>query len=149
MQIIRTTPEKGRTVFFDGTHYVKCWNNLPANWISTHVNLLREVVPGYVHDYGGNWISFNTIKGVPASTLEHTPELIDRIYKFCLDNIKQTAPYAHGDWALSNMIVEGDKITMCDWDNLGIYPMDEVMEKLKTDLSDAFGKAFEQYIQQS
>lgn len=143
MKLIRRNQEKERSVFFDGSHYIKVWGNVSPRWISTHVRLLREIVPNYVHDYGGNWISFNVIEGVPASTLEHTPEFVDRIYKFCLDNIKQTMPYVHGDWSLSNMIVNGDKITLCDWDNLGEYPEEEVRAKLHEDMKSAFGELFQ------
>ena len=139
MEIIRKNIEKGRTVFFNGTHYVKVWDNLPTDWIHNHVALLHEHNPGYVASYGSNWISYNIIPGVPASTFNHTPEFIKRIYNFCIGNIKETSPYAHGDWSLSNMLINGDRIVLCDWDNLGIYPKEEVESKMTKDLIDAFG----------
>ena len=95
-----------------------------------------------MHDYGGNWISYNVIPGVPASTFEHTPEFVERIHKFCLENIKQTLPYAHGDWSLSNILIDGDNIRMCDWDNVGEYHPNEVLEKLEFDLRNAFGDLY-------
>ena len=143
MELIRTNQEKERSVFFDKDHYVKAWGNITPKWIGEHVQLLKEIVPGYVKSYGGNWISFNIVPGIPASEFEHTPEFVDRIYNFCLENIKQTAPYVHGDWALSNMIIDGDNIRMVDWDNLGIYPEDEVYAKLHEDMKSAFGDLFQ------
>ena len=62
------------------------------------------------------------------------------LYKFCLDNIEQTKPYVHGDWVLSNIIIDNHKMTMIDWDNIGIYPEQEYMDKLHRDLESAFGK---------
>ena len=142
MDLIRQNAEKGRNVFFDGTHYIKVWSNIKPSWIGQHVRLLRDLLPGYVHDYGGNWISYNVIPGVPASTFEHTPEFVERIHKFCLENIKQTLPYAHGDWSLSNILIDGDNIRMCDWDNVGEYHPNEVLEKLEFDLRNAFGDLY-------
>lgn len=142
MQLIKKNSEKGRTVFFNGTHYVKCWDDPPRHWIYNHVKLLREKIPGYVVDYGGNWISYTVIPGIPANTFPHTPEFIERIYNFCLDNIKETAPYAHGDWVLSNILIDGNIIRMCDWDNFGIYPQEEITKKLHSDLTSAFGTSF-------
>ena len=142
MELIRATPEKGRSVFFNKTHYIKSWDNLPPSLISEHVRLLREIVPNYVVDYGSNWISYNIIPGTPVSRMKHTLELMESVYNFCLENIKETSPYAHGDWALSNILIDGDNIRMCDWDNLGIYPLEEVYSKLHQDLLDGFGVPF-------
>jgi hypothetical protein len=32
---------------------------------------------------------------------------------------------------------------MCDWDNLGKYPQEEVLEKMRSDLKSAFGDKFD------
>lgn len=145
MKLIRKNAEKQRAVFLleDGT-YKKIWHNGKVFWLIEHVKLLKELMPEYVTGYGAAngevWITFNPVPGIPASTFEHTDEFIKKIYEFCLDNIKQTAPYVHGDWSLSNMLIDGDTIRMCDWDNLGIYPKEQVEGKLVKDLIDAFGK---------
>ena len=149
MQVIRKNIEKNRTVFFKDNQYIKVWGDVNPQWISDHVKLLRKLLPGYVVDYGGNWISYNAIPGVPASTLPHTDEFIRKVYKFCIDNITQTAPYVHGDWTLSNMIVDGNTITLCDWDNVGIYSREEVIAKLNSDLESAFGERFKKVIYDS
>jgi tRNA A-37 threonylcarbamoyl transferase component Bud32 len=48
----------------------------------------------------------------------------------------------HGDWTLSNIIINGDTMTMVDWDNLGSYPVDQVYKKLQSDLKSAFGDLY-------
>jgi RIO-like serine/threonine protein kinase len=104
-------------------------------------------MPGYVQSHGiedsSMYICFNIIPGTPANTFEHTPEFIDKIYNFCVSNIKETEPYAHGDWVLSNIIIDGDNMYMVDWDNVGIYNPKEVLTKLKSDLKSAFGDKFD------
>jgi RIO-like serine/threonine protein kinase len=142
MHIIRQNLEKGRTVFFDGLHYIKVWNNPDSGWIEQHACLLKEILPGYVADYKHNCISYNIIPGVPASKFKHTPEFIKLIKNFCLENINQTSPYAHGDWSLSNILIDGDTIRMCDWDNVGKYTTDEIYKKLNLDLKSAFGEHY-------
>lgn len=142
MELVRQNTEKRRSVFFNGTNYIKIWDEDKEQWIVEHVRLLKEILPGYVADYGKNWISYNIISGVPASTFNHTPEFVKLIRDFCLENIKQTAPYVHGDWSLSNILIDGDVIRMCDWDNIGIYNMEEVNKKLDFDLRNAFGDLY-------
>jgi RIO-like serine/threonine protein kinase len=149
MKLIRENKEKQRATYFCKDRYRKVWRNTTPAWIKEHVQLLKQHVPGYVLNFGDNWIEYSIIPGVPASTLSHSPEFVDKIYKFCLDSIIETSPYVHGDWSLSNILVDGDKLRLCDWDNLGIYPMTDVRAKLISDLTNAFGTSFQQYTQQS
>jgi RIO-like serine/threonine protein kinase len=149
MKLIRENKEKQRRTYFCEDRYKKVWDNTTPAWISEHVELLKKHVPGYVLDFGTNWIDYTIIPGVPASTLSHSPEFINRVYQFCLDSIVETSPYVHGDWTLSNILVDGDTLRLCDWDNLGVYPVDEVKAKLISDLTSAFGTAFQQCTQQS
>lgn len=143
MKLIRDNLEKHRKIYYCENRYHKVWNDgRSLDWIKDHVQLLEKIVPGYVLDYGDCWIEYAIIPGTPVSQLSHTPELIKKVYNFCLDNILETYPYVHGDWALSNMLIEDGIIRMCDWDNLGIYPMSEVIEKLHADLTSSFGKSF-------
>ena len=134
--------QKGRSVFYNNDHYVKVWDDISPTWIEEHVQLLKNVVPGYVIDYGSNWIAFKEIAGIPANLFDHSAEFVQRIRKFCLENIKKTYPYAHGDWTLSNMIINRDVITMIDWDNIGIYTEREVHAKMNSDLKSAFGDLY-------
>ena len=153
MKLIRANIEKQRAVFLlrNGL-YRKYWYDRSPAWLNDHIVDLKKYVPGYVNSSGCDlesvWIDFNPLPGKLASTFEHTPEFVERIHKFCLENITHTLPYTHGDWALSNMLVDGDTIRMCDWDNLGIRKLDAVLVKLTDDLTDAFGIKFQQYVQQ-
>lgn len=142
MKLIRRNVEKGRTVFFEYDRYIKIWDSPPDGWIDHHVRLLKEHVPGYVINHGKNWIAYNIVDGTPASKFPHSLEFVEKIHTFCLDQIKNTKPWYHGDWSLSNIIINGDNMTMIDWDNLGQYPEDEVYNKLNKDLKSAFGNLY-------
>lgn len=142
MILIRHNKEKQRSVYFCDTYYRKVWSNIDPAWIKNHVDLLNEVVPGFVLRFGNDWIDYRIIKGIPASELPQTQELLEKIYKFCLEQNEKTKPFYHGDWTLSNIIVDGDTMTMIDWDNLGRYREEEVLNKLHADLKSAFGNLY-------
>lgn len=140
MLLIRENKEKQRQTFLCKDRYRKVWYSSTPDWIRNHVQLLNQFVPGYVLDFGNDWIEFKIIIGKSAQTFEHTDEFIKLVYQFCLDNIKATAPYVHGDWTLSNIIISATgEMFLCDWDNVGQYPKEEVMTKLHNDLISAFG----------
>jgi len=143
MILIKLNKEKNRSMFFNENHYVKTWDNISPIWIKNHVKLLKEFAPGYVIDHGKNWISYNVVPGILASTVPHSAEFVDFIYKSCLNQIKSTSPWYHGDWALSNIIINDNKIYMIDWDNLDRYTEEEVYIKLNNDLKSAFGDLFQ------
>lgn len=142
MILVKEHKDKQRIVYKDKDKYIKVWTEIKPMWISNHVKLLREVCPNLVDDYGGNWIRYNEIKGVTAHHVEHTDDFIRKVYKFCLETIEQTKPYVHGDWVLSNIIVHNNTLYMIDWDNIGIYPEQEYMSKLHSDLYSQFGDRF-------
>ena len=140
MELVKENKAKKRKIYFCGDRYKKVWEN-KSNWISTHVKILNKVAPGYVLDFGVDYIDYKVIEGTPANTCEHTDEFIKRIYNFCLSTIKESNPWVHGDWVLSNIIIQpNDEMAMIDWDNLGIYHEAEYMKKLHADLISAFGK---------
>lgn len=151
MVLIKENLQKKRQTWKINDHYRKVWLFKDLAWQKQHVELLNEVVPNYVlsfdHDDNNMWIDYRTIPGVPASTFLHTDEFIKRIYDFCIKNINETRPYAHGDWVLSNILINGDTFRLCDWDNLNIYPEEDKITKLKLDLRSAFGKRFDEIIQ--
>jgi hypothetical protein len=142
MKLIRENKEKQRSVFLNEDRYIKVWSNKPTMWITEHVQLLQTHVPGFVISHGIDWISYNIIPGVPASEFPHTLDFVKRIHNFCISQINETRPWYHGDWTLSNMIINGDTITMVDWDNLGQYPEEEMRVKLNSDLKSAFGELY-------
>lgn len=150
MVLIKENIQKRRQTWRFENFYRKVWNIYDPAWLFGHVEMLNKAVPGYVLNQGiddrSMWIDYKIIEGRPASTFEHTDQFVQRIYDFCLQNIRDTLPYVHGDWVLSNIIINGDQISMCDWDNINIYPIDEVMKKLHKDLKSAFGDRFNRVI---
>ena len=142
MDLIKENKEKQRKVFKSPTFYRKVWEQQPFEW-EEHLYLLDKFMPGFVLDYGNLYIDYKIIPGVPANTFPHTEEFIDKIYNFCIDNINATSPYAHGDWVLSNILIDGDAMHIIDWDNVGIYSPTEILEKLHSDLKSAFGDKFD------
>lgn len=150
MVLIKENLQKKRQTWKLDDCYRKIWLFEDLYWQEQHIELLNKVVPNYVksfgHGQGKMWINFNIIPGVPASTFIHTDDFIKRIYNFCVRNIQETSPYAHGDWVLSNILINGESIKMCDWDNLNIYPEEDKLVKLKLDLRSSFGKRFDEVI---
>jgi RIO-like serine/threonine protein kinase len=111
---------------------------------------MEEVRPGYIINHGVEggrmFIDTKIIEGTVANTLPHTPEFVKSIYDFCLQNINETQPFAHGDWVLSNIIVQGDSYELIDWDNVGVYQPNVVFDKLESDLRSAFGEKFDEML---
>lgn len=143
MILIKENLEKRRKVYKENNKYIKIWDDIQPGWISNHVKLLREYCPGLINDYSDNWISYNEIEGTPVSKLEHSNELIDKVYEFCLGSLIKTKPYVHGDWVVSNIIMKPDNsFYLIDWDNIGVYSEIEVITKLHNDLHSSFGDKF-------
>jgi hypothetical protein len=154
MELVKSNRTKNRVVYrLANGVYRKYWFDKSFSWVCSHAELLSTLVPNYVIDRGENelgvWLDTNPIAGVPASTLPHTDEFIKEVYNFCLDSIIRTSPYVHGDWVLSNIIVDGNCMQLCDWDNVGIYPKEQVHNKLLADLESAFGNRFKEIINDS
>jgi hypothetical protein len=142
--------------------YKKIWKFLPEipdfqieQGLSHHVEIMKIVNPDYIKRYGWDkdektvWMELKKISGDTADKFPHTPEFIKKVYQFCLDNIKQTFPYAHQDWHLDNIIVDGDNMSMVDWDNVDLYSYHESVNRLHDNLRNSergFGEKFEQYL---
>ena len=150
MVLIKENKQKKRQVWKADNFYRKIWFIHDLVWLEHHVLLLNQIVPDYVikHGYDENsiWIDYKIIEGIPASTFPHTDEFVKSIYEFCLENIRETHPYAHGDWVLSNILVNHGGFKMIDWDNLNIYPEEDRLKKLHKDLRSAFGEKFDKVI---
>lgn len=147
MVLIKSNIEKQREVYELKSSYKKVWKYKDIPVLNSHVRIMQEVWPDYIQQFGWTndsmWIEVKKINGIPASKYTHSNEFIKKIYNFCLENIKQTAPYAHYDWVLSNIIIDGDDLYMIDWDNVGLYTQEEIMNKLYSDLKSAFGGKFD------
>jgi RIO-like serine/threonine protein kinase len=147
MELVKINKEKHRRVFKMDNCYKKVWHFVDKDWLENHVDILEEINPGYILSHGIKdgtmFVCYNIVPGIPANTFEHTKEFVQKIYDFCINNINETAPYAHGDWVLSNILIDGDNMRMVDWDNVDIYPPEMILEKLDSDLQSAFGDKFE------
>jgi RIO-like serine/threonine protein kinase len=146
MELIRENIVKKRKVFRTNSFIRKYWYDKDLLWVQSHATLLESIIPNYVlnvgEDHSGVFLDMKIVEGIPASNFPHNVNFVKRIYNFCLNNIKETSPYVHGDWTLSNMIINDEKITMVDWDNVGIYSEKEIQIKLESDLVSAFGHLY-------
>tara|TARA_B100001094_G_C17600026_1_gene516079 strand:+ start:43 stop:546 length:504 start_codon:yes stop_codon:yes gene_type:complete len=143
MKLIKTeimSVKRGREkrVYKSKTYYRKYWNysdNIFGTGMSIkeHVEIVNKLFPGYILRYKVSnesmWIDYKIVSGIPASNktmFPRTKEFIKKIYNFCIENMKETAPYFHNDWALHNILIDGDNLQLIDWDTCGIYPEQEV-----------------------
>lgn len=144
MELIKENKDKQRAIYKMSDRIRKIWYNRSYDWIIEHYNLLEKINPKYVVSNGRTseyvFIDYKIIEGVTANILPHTDEFIKKIYDFCLKNIESTQPYAHGDWVLSNIIINQNQLTLCDWDNVGVYDKQEAIKKMHNDLKSAFGE---------
>jgi hypothetical protein len=141
----------GRKIYKYKTHYRKTIDHQDYRFgkgmygkgggmsIDEHVEMVNKLFPGYILDYkvysNSIWIDYKIIRGVPASEVfPKTPEFISKVYKFCVDHYKMTAPYAHGDWILENIMVDGDDFKLIDWDHLDIYSEQEAYGRIYNDI---------------
>jgi len=150
MKLIKQNLAKKRSVFFDGTHYHKIWHYSRPEWLAEHFQTVKLLCPELPHDWHhtDSEMTFvmNVIPGTPASQFEHTASFVEQICRACQQNIQQTQPLYHGDWSLSNMIVNQGTVTFIDWDNIDRYSLHEVEQKLISDLHSAFGDTVLNYI---
>jgi hypothetical protein len=148
MELIKENKEKQRAVFFKDEDTVrKIWYNKDLSWVANHVSILEKIVPDYAKAFGHEddhvWIDFKRYKGIKASEFPHSMMFVKVITDFCVNNLQKTLPYVHGDWVLSNILIDGENMFMVDWDNIGIYPIEQCYEKLRNDLTSAFGDKFD------
>jgi len=150
LTLIKHIPDKHRKVYDGGTFIRKIWGNRSLLSVDSLARRINSVFPNYIIDIGetheGAFMDLTKLNGVLVSTLVQTDDLVKQVYKFCIDNMQHTLPYYHYDWALSNMIIDNGKITLCDWDNLNLYTEFDAIKKLDEDLSNAFGDRYRRVI---
>lgn len=146
MDLLKNNLSKNRAVYQINNTIRKYWYNGTLSWLDDHVSLLARIIPGYVINHGedslGVWMDMKLLPGIPANKEEHTSKFIKFIYDACIKNVNETAPFSHGDWVLSNMLIDGDTVLFCDWDNVGIFDDEIVTDKMNKDLHSAFGDKF-------
>lgn len=150
MELIKKNIEKKREVYKLDDRYRKVWYIHDEFALEEHISILDKVIPGYVLDYGvtknSMFIDYHIVPGTPANKVPHTPKFFARIYTFCNETLDQTLPYAHYDWVLSNILLDGDNTYLVDWDNVGIYSPQEIQTKMESDLRSAFGEKYDEML---
>ena len=150
MELIKKNTDKKREVYKLDDRYRKVWYVDDEFALEEHVSILDKVIPGYVIDYGvtqnSMFIDYHIVPGKPANKVPHTPEFFKRIYNFCHETLDQTLPYAHYDWVLSNIMLDGNNTYLVDWDNVGIYSPEEIQTKMESDLRSAFGERYDEML---
>ena len=147
-KLIKQKSETRTEVWELEDRFRKKWLYKNEQWLTEHYKMLESLCDdGYLKGFGFDenhmWLDTNKLKGQLASTCEYTPEFIEKIHKFCLEHYySKTKPHAHFDWDLSNMIVEGDNITLVDWDHCREYPEGQVLDKMESDLKKGFGEKY-------
>lgn len=149
MTLLKHDPIKHRSVYLTHRYVKKYWHSRDIEWVLNHMKILDNIMPNYVKGFGqdnnGVYILFDRLEGVSASSFEHSTEFMRKVYHYCLELNASTKPYYHGDWVLSNMLIDSmGTIRMCDWDNVGLHSEEEVSEKLYSDLISAFGDKFKE-----
>ena len=146
-KLIKSKPSQKSEVWeFDGW-FRKKWFFKDEDWLDGHDKKLSKVCPeGYLMGWGCSnnqmWLDTKKIEGQLASAYEHTPEFVSKITNFCFTQYQKTKPYAHFDWDLNNIIINGNDIHLVDWDNFDEYPEGQILDKMESDLKKAFGDQY-------
>ena len=142
MNLVKENISKNRKTYLLDNGFYRKYLDKPNHWFVDHNQILDRLMPGYVHQIGEGFIDLNPVTGTPCNLLEPTKENIKRIYEYCIQQIYNTLPYVHGDWAPSNIIETDKGFVMIDWDNVGIYPLTQAYDKLNQDMIEAYGDLF-------
>ena len=146
MILVKENKKKGRKVYALEDRFRKVWAVVNETKLKRQVTIMNRILPGYILDWGveetTQFIDVIKVPGITANKFEHTPEFIKKVHEFCLHNIKETYPYAHFDWVLSNILVDGDTMHMIDWDNVNRYTRAQSKHKLNSDLKKSFGEKY-------
>ena len=126
MELIKKNIEKKREVYKLDDRYRKVWYIHDEFALEEHISILDKVIPGYV-------LELKTFKQLS-------------LFTFCNETLDQTLPYAHYDWVLSNILLDGDNTYLVDWDNVGIYSPQEIQTKMESDLRSAFGEKYDEML---
>jgi hypothetical protein len=142
MVLVKENIRKNRSTYLLDNGCYRKYLDRDINWFIEHKQILDKLMPGYVNSIGEGFIDLNPKIGTPCNKLEPTEYNIKRIYQYCIKQIQSSLPYIHGDWAPSNIIETNTGFVMIDWDNVGIYSLNEAYDKLNEDMIEAYGDLF-------
>ena len=126
-------------------------------WYKEHCRLMDKYYPGFIlsRSCSGNRIilEYKEIEGnricgdedwEPTEPIDWSYRRIHKLYRWILSEVDKTWPYTHGDWALTNILVQSNgEFKMVDFDtfsNTSLPTMDHVINQIHTDLIKGFGK---------
>jgi|TARA_B100001094_G_scaffold312677_1_gene349584 hypothetical protein len=149
MEFVQKNKKRKIEVYKGDGFYLKKFFKRNEQWLETHVENLQNAYPNYLLDYGAEsdhvWTKVKQLPGKEAWQFEQTEEFIKKIVEFCKANYKKTYPYAHTDWGLSNILIDGDNIYLCDWDGVAIYPKQWTMQTMYATLVKDMGIRVKKY----
>ena len=150
MIILKENISKQRIVYRLSDRVRKVYSNVSIEQIRAHVMIMDLVYPGYILDYGtcteGVFLECIIVEGVACNTLEHTIDNINKVYSYCIENMRETYPYMHMDWAPSNILYDGKQFNMVDWDNIAIVDINQALAELDIDMRECYGSQFDLFI---
>lgn len=108
-----------------------------------YVDVMEKVFPGYLIQHGyfsknAYFFDYKILPGKSIASYEHTTEFVERFRQFCIDSIKETSPYSHGDWTPDNVLDYQGKWTLIDWDCVGLRSTTETQHQLNKNLKKVF-----------
>lgn len=150
MIILKENISKQRIVYRLSDRVRKVYGNVSIEQIRAHVMIMDLVCPKYILDYGicdrGTYLECVIVEGIACNKLEHTMDNISKVYSYCIQNMCETYPYMHMDWAPSNILYDGKQFNMVDWDNIAVVDINHALNELDTDMRECYGLQFDLFI---
>ena len=141
-----------RKVYYNSGVIYKDKHNNDYDWekhlytknLQEFVNIMNEVMPGYIlqhgkHDQDAYFFELKILPGTNLSKYPHTKEFKKRVRDFCVESIKKTFPYSHGDWHPDNILDHNGQWTLVDWDWVGKRSLLETQQIINQRLKAIFG----------
>tara|TARA_X000000368_G_C23026050_1_gene710220 strand:+ start:820 stop:1365 length:546 start_codon:yes stop_codon:yes gene_type:complete len=118
-----------------------------------YVDVMDKVFPGYLIRHGNfsknaYFFDYKILPGkclkdirqnFGPSGLRFTEDFMKKFRSFCIDSIKETSPYSHGDWTPDNVLEYKGEWFLIDWDCVGLRSITETQRRLNECLKETFG----------
>tara|TARA_Y200000002_G_C22378649_1_gene536321 strand:+ start:139 stop:639 length:501 start_codon:yes stop_codon:yes gene_type:complete len=149
MQLLQAKERKDRYTYKLDDRIRKIWYgptpslHFKVDSLQEYIDIMNKIMPGYILDYGettdGAYIDFKFIPGTNLLSHKHTKEFVNKFREFCINSIRDTYPYSHGDWILPNVIEHNGEWSLIDWDNVFLRTPAETRRRLNVNLKETFG----------